>query len=146
MLIYVDKDGLIVFNDPCKKIRRRVHYYKVQLDVGTIIDFAPETDPISLIHDRYAIAGKTCERKIGHVPKFMFVFYFLRLGGTVSGRVIGGQEYSYDLAQDGLQIPVKYSFEGPASTVKVSRTNVLTYRRLYILSLGTSSVRIRLYF
>ena len=71
MLIYVDKDGLIVFNDPCKKIRRRVHYYKVQLDVGTIIDFAPETDPISLMHDRYAIARKTCEGKIGHVPKFM---------------------------------------------------------------------------
>ena len=64
MLIYVDKDGLIVFNDTCKKIRRRVHYYKVQLDVGTIIDFAPETDPISLMHDRYAIAGKHAKEKL----------------------------------------------------------------------------------
>ena len=42
----------------------------------------------------------------------------------MTGRVIGGQEYSYDLAQGGLQIPVKYSFEGPASIVKVLRTNV----------------------
>ena len=103
---------------------RGVDCYKFQSDVGTIIDFAPETDPISLIHDRYAIAGKTCERKIGHVPKFMFVFYFLRLGGTVSGRVIGGQEYSYDMAQGGVQIPVKYSFEGPVSVVKALKTNV----------------------
>ena len=74
----------------------------------------------------YAIAGKTCEREIGHVPKFMsrFVFYFLRHGGTVIGLVIGGQEYSYDLAQGGLQIPVQYSFEGPASVVKVLKANV----------------------
>ena len=42
----------------------------------------------------------------------------------MTGRVIGGHEYSYDLAQGGLQIPVKYSFEGPASIVKVLRTNV----------------------
>ena len=49
----------------------------------------------------------------------MFVFYFLRHGGTVTGRVIEGHEYSYDLAQDGLQIPVKYSFEGSDSIVKV---------------------------
>ena len=53
-----------------------------------------------------------------------FVFYLLLHGGTVTWRLIGGQEYSYDLAQGGLQIPVKYSFEGPASIVKVLRTNV----------------------
>ena len=41
----------------------------------------------------------------------------------MTGRVIGGQEYSYDLAQGGLQIPVKYSFEGPASIVKILKTN-----------------------
>ena len=53
-----------------------------------------------------------------------FVFYLLLHDGTVTERLIGGQEYSYDLAQGGLQIPVKYSFEGPASIVKVLRTNV----------------------
>ena len=121
------EDEIPVLHDFCVDVCvRGVHYYKVQPDVGTIIDFAPETDPISLMHDRYAIAGQTSERKIGHVPKFMsrFVFYFLRHGGTVTGRVIGGQEYSYDLAQGGLQIPVKYSFEGPASVVKVLKANV----------------------
>ena len=53
-----------------------------------------------------------------------FVSYLLLHGGTVTWRLIGGQEYSYDLAQGGLQIPVKYSFKGPASIVKVLRTNV----------------------
>ena len=52
------------------------------------------------------------------------MFYLLLHGGTVTGRLIGGQEYSYDLAQGGLQIPVKYSFEGPASIVKVLITNL----------------------
>ena len=82
------EDEIPVLHDFCVDVCvRGVHYYKVQPDVGTIIDFAPETDPISLMHDRYAIAGKTSERKIGHVPKFMsrFVFYFLRHGGTVTG-------------------------------------------------------------
>ena len=82
------------------------------------------------------------------------MFYLLLHGGTVTGRVIWGQEYSYDVAQGGLQIPVKYSFEGPASIVKVLRTNVerlleeytVAYHVLSILSLGTSSVRNRLYF
>ena len=45
------------------------------------------------------------------------MFYLLLHGGTVTGPVIGGQEYSYDVAQGGLQIPVKYSFEGPARIV-----------------------------
>ena len=56
----------------------------------------------------------------------MFVFYFLRHGETVTGRVIGGHEYSYDysFAQGRFQILVKYSFEGPVSIVKVLRTNV----------------------
>ena len=42
----------------------------------------------------------------------------------MTGRVIGGQEYSDNLAQDRLQIPVKYSFEGSASIVKVLTANV----------------------
>ena len=53
-----------------------------------------------------------------------FVFYLLLHGGTVTWRSIGEQEYLYDLAQGGLQIPVKYSFEKPVSIVKVLRTNV----------------------
>ena len=52
------------------------------------------------------------------------MFYLLLHGGTVTVRLIEEQEYSYDLAQDKLQIPVKYSFEGLASIVKLLRKKV----------------------
>ena len=62
----------------------------LQPDIGIVLNFSAEDNPLSLIHDRYAIAVKATDgdgRKIGHVPKFMsmFVFYFLRHGGTVTG-------------------------------------------------------------
>ena len=59
------EDEIPVLHDFCVDVCvRGVHYYKVQPDVGTIIDFAPETDPISLMHDRYAIAGKHAKEKL----------------------------------------------------------------------------------
>ena len=72
-----------------------------------------------------------------------YVFYLLLHGGTVTWCLIGGQEDSYYLTQGRLQIPVKYSFLGPASIVKVLRTNVecliaeynVTYHVLWILSI-----------
>ena len=42
----------------------------------------------------------------------------------MTGRVIGVQEYSYDLVQGGFSIPVNHPFEGPVGIVKVSKTNV----------------------
>ena len=109
---------------------RGVHYYNIQPDIGIVLNFSAEDDPLSLIHDRYAIAVKTADgdgRKIGHVPKFMsrFVYYFLRHGGTVTGRVIGSREYSFDLEQGGLQIPATYYFMGPPRIVDVFKTNIL---------------------
>ena len=102
----------------------------LQPDIGIVLNFSAEDDPLSLIHDRYAIAVKTADgdgRKIGHVPKFMsrFVYYFLRHGRTVTGRVIGSREYSFDLEQGGLQIPATYYFMGPPRIVDVFKTNIL---------------------
>ena len=73
---------------------RGLHFFKNFPDVGTTLSVSPEDDPMSLVHDRYAIAVKTVDsRKIGHVPKFMsrFVFFFLRHGGTVQLEVAGPQ-------------------------------------------------------
>ena len=109
---------------------RGVHYYKIQPDIGIVLDFLPEDDPMSLIHDHYAIAVKTAGgngRKIGHVPKFMsrYLYYFMRHGGTVTGRVIGSREHSFDLEQGGVQIPVSYSFMGPPRVAESFKTNIL---------------------
>ena len=110
---------------------RGVHYYKIQPDVGVMLDFYFEDEPTSLIHDRYAIAvkinGDSSGRKIGHAPKFIsrFLYHFLRHGGTVTGCVIGAREFSFDLEQGGLQIPVKYSFTGSHRMVEILRNNIL---------------------
>ena len=95
-----------------------------------MLDFFREDDPISLIHDRYAIAVKMTGgdgRKIGRVPKFLsrFLHYFLRHGGTVTGGVTGTRQYSFDLEQGGLQIPVRYSFIGNPRMVEVLQVNIL---------------------
>ena len=105
---------------------RGVHYYNIQPDVGTDLKISPEDNPMSLVHDRYAIAVTSATRKVGHVPKFMsrFVYFFLRHGGTVTGRVVGSREYSFDLEQGGLQIPTKYTFTGPCNIVEVMKTNI----------------------
>ena len=83
-------------------------------NLGVHLDFQAEDDPISLMHDRYAIAVKLAEtgQKIGHVPQFIsrFIFHFMRRGGHVTGAVSGAREFSWDLPQGGLQIPVSYTF------------------------------------
>ena len=47
---------------------RGLHFFKNFPDVGTTLSVSPEDDPMSLVHDRYAIAVKMADsRKIGHV-------------------------------------------------------------------------------
>ena len=86
---------------------RGYHFYNHQPNIGEKVVAFPDDDPMSLIHDRYAIAIKTVGtgRKIGHVPKFMsrFTYYFLRHGGVVNGTILGEKQYSWDLEQGGLQ-------------------------------------------
>ena len=92
---------------------RGVHYYNIQPDIGIVLDLSAEDDPMSLIHDRYAIAVKTSDgdgRKIGSC----IIFFDM-----------GSREYSFDLEQGGLQIPVTYSFMGPPRIVDVFKTNIL---------------------
>ena len=73
------------------------------------------------------IGGDAHGRKIGHVPKFMSqcLYHFLRHGGTVTGRVTGNREYSFDLPQGGLQVPVNYCFEGNKRVIDVLKVNLL---------------------
>ena len=108
---------------------RGLHFFKNFPAVGTTLSVSPEDDPMSLVHDRYAIAVKMADsRKIGHVPKFMsrFVFFFLRHGGTVELEVAGPREYSWDLEQGGLQIPAIYRFSSTdEKTLAICQTNII---------------------
>ena len=108
---------------------RGIHFYNVQPNLGAALKFYPEDDPMSLVQDRYAVAVKIIEdgRKIGHVPRFMskLLFFFLRNGGNVSRTVIGSKQYSWDLPQGGVQIPVKYTFIGNQRIVNILKTKIL---------------------
>ena len=106
------------------------HFYNHQPNIGETLRVYPDDDPMSFIHDRYAIAVKTVGtgHKIEHVQKFMskFTYYFLRHGGVVRETVLGERQYSWDLQQGSLQIPTLYNFScGDHCLLELFKTNVL---------------------
>ena len=46
---------------------------------------------------------------VGHIPKFMskLTYFFLKHGGHIKCEITGGEKYSKDLEQGGLEIPAR---------------------------------------
>ena len=71
------------------------------------------------IQDPFAVAVKKSSTTVGHVPRKVSAIcsMFLRRGGSIVCRVVGGKRYSRDLPQGGLEIPCILTFSGESKLV-----------------------------
>ena len=94
---------------------RGYHTYQLQwnVEVGAELGAVPDTRTTALVKDKYAIAFKNGEQKVGHIPMFLskLTFFFLRYDGKVSIKVNGSRRYSVDLIQGGLELPAEFTFQ-----------------------------------
>ena len=103
-----------------------VHGFHVYQDIwtpvmGEILVCRRET---TNVEDRYAVAVYKSEEVVGYVPrKISFLCAaFIRRGGTIHCTVNASRRYSRDLAQGGMEIPCKLTFQGPLKELqKVQR-------------------------
>ena len=74
---------------------------------------APDTRPVALVEDKYAIAVEHDEQTVGRVPKFLskLTFFFLKRGGKVVIKVNRPKRYSVDLKQGGMEVPAEFCFK-----------------------------------
>ena len=58
------------------------------------------------IQDTFAVAVKKSSTTVGHVPRKVSAIcsMFLRRGGSIVCRVVGGKRYSRDLPQGGIDV------------------------------------------
>ena len=99
----------------CRKRIRGYHTYQAQwnAEVEAKLNTAPDTRPAALVEDKYAIAVKHDEQRVGHVPKFLskLTFFFLKHVGKVIFKVNGPKRYSVDLKQGGMEVPAEFCFK-----------------------------------
>ena len=57
---------------------------------------------------------------MGHVPRYISTLcsLFIRRGGAVYSIILGGQQYSRDLPQGGMEIPCRLHFVGNIGELK----------------------------
>ena len=72
---------------------RGYHTYLTQwnAEVGAELGAVPDTRSTALVKDKYAIAVKSGEQTVGHIPMFLskLTFFFLRYDGKLSIKVNG---------------------------------------------------------
>ena len=97
---------------------RGYHTYQAQwnAEVGAKLNTAPDTRPTALVEDKYAIAVKHDEQRVGHVPMFLskLTFFFFKHGGKVIIKVNGPKRYAVDLKQWRtlrMEVPAEFSFK-----------------------------------
>ena len=91
----------------------RTYQSQWNAEVGAELGAVPDTRTTALVKDKHAIAVKTGEQTVGHIPMFLskLTFFFLRYDGNVSIKVNGPRRYSVDLIQGGLSYPPSLLFK-----------------------------------
>ena len=81
-------------------------------EIGSILTSQPEKRLGALVEDKYAIAIISNNQTVGHVPKFLpkLTFFFLKHGATLTIKVTGERRYSFDLPQEGMEIPAEFIY------------------------------------
>ena len=78
---------------------------------------------VTLNEDPHAIAILKDDIVVRHIPRIISTIcsMFLRKGGVIKCIVTGSRRYSYDLAQEGMEIPCKFTFSGEERNMKMLR-------------------------
>ena len=87
-------------------------------EIGSILTSEPEKGPGALVGDKYAITIISNNQTVGHVPKFLskLAFFFLKHGATLTVKVTGERRYSFDLPQEGMEIPAEFIYKSEKGT------------------------------
>ena len=82
-------------------------------EIGSILTREPEKRPGALVEDKYAIVIISNYHTVGHVQKFLskLIFLFLKHGATLTVKVTGERRYSFDLPQEGMEIPAQFIYK-----------------------------------
>ena len=71
-----------------------------------------ETRVAALVEDKYAMAVKSDDKTIGHIPKDLskITYFFLKKDGKFNVKITGPRNYSRDLIQGGVEFLCTYTY------------------------------------
>ena len=92
---------------------RGYHVYQDQdIKIGNTLKASPETRVAALVEDKYAMAIKSEDKTIGHIPKDLskITYFFLKKDGKFNVKITGPRQYSRDLIKGGMELPCTYTY------------------------------------
>jgi len=92
---------------------RGYHVYQDQdTKIGNTLKVSHETRVAALVEDKYAMAVKSDDKTIGHIPKDLskITYFFLKKDGKFNVKITGPRQYSRDLIQGGMELPCTYTY------------------------------------
>ena len=87
-------------------------------EIGSILTSKSEKRQGAFVEGKDAIAIISNNQTVGHVPKFLskLTFFFLKHGATLTVKVTGERRYSFDLPQEGMEIPAEFIYKSEKGT------------------------------